>query len=375
MNIDNEISLHYTVTDAHDHDIRTKHARARLCVSAKIGMNSPWLSCDVITNGSHIDGIPLIKVKDMRTTAVRPAGPTDFKCGPAERACQRGPDACETTLTKLVAGIGADTKCKIIAVDMNPQQGDWLDACWNVQQKWMAGGGGGGGGGNAVFVGYTCMVKTECPEYVQMFESQAKGMLMKKWWDNSTSAGSAEPIATTDELVAKPNLTLCSWDGGNPKIADIVYKKFAEGSDCYESWKTLCMAHGLTLAKMAITTSLQATTSTTTMTPPVLTGPDMSVEPTAIDMSREEVLECVPSAEFVHDATQFTCRAQRNLPVITVQKDFSMWLSLDEATHGNSMEVGPVELFGFNTGDFIVGDRGSFECWTLRQAKHINFQR
>jgi len=40
-----------------------------------------------------------------------------------------------------------------------------------------------------------------------------------------------------------------------------------------------------------------------------------------------------------------------------VQKDYSVYLFTDPAVHGPQLECGPVELFGFNTGDFQVGER------------------
>jgi hypothetical protein len=53
----------------------------------------------------------------------------------------------------------------------------------------------------------------------------------------------------------------------------------------------------------------------------------------------------------------YTARPIRGAPGVVVQKDYSVYLFTDPAVHGPQLECGPVELFGFNTGDFQVGER------------------
>jgi hypothetical protein len=40
-------------------------------------------------------------------------------------------------------------------------------------------------------------------------------------------------------------------------------------------------------------------------------------------------------------------------------KDFTLWMHIDPALHGPSLEVSNMELFGFNTGTFEIARRDS----------------
>ncbi len=52
----------------------------------------------------------------------------------------------------------------------------------------------------------------------------------------------------------------------------------------------------------------------------------------------------------------YYCKAVRGQPAITILKDFSMWLHMDETVHGPALSVpSGCELFGFHTGDFKQG--------------------
>ena len=53
-------------------------------------------------------------------------------------------------------------------------------------------------------------------------------------------------------------------------------------------------------------------------------------------------------------ARLYSCKATRSSPGILLMKDFSLYLTCDQAMHGNEFTFGPGELFGFNVGTTTV---------------------
>ena len=48
----------------------------------------------------------------------------------------------------------------------------------------------------------------------------------------------------------------------------------------------------------------------------------------------------------------FHCKAIRGLPAIHITSDFKVFISVDKDVHGDSLTLEPVELAGFNVGEF-----------------------
>ena len=46
-------------------------------------------------------------------------------------------------------------------------------------------------------------------------------------------------------------------------------------------------------------------------------------------------------------------RATKTLPKITIQKDYSFYISTDDTLHPEGLELETCELIAFNTGDFV----------------------
>jgi hypothetical protein len=294
LSIDTEISIHFKRTD-HDADARMQHSRGRLCVSSKVGDDSVWLKADWISlDGGKMEGVPMIRVRDMRSAVARPVGPVnDFVCGPAERMSQRGPDSTKAILMNMVPGMSLSQKNKIIVMDLNPLTGDWLDGVWALQCLW-------GAGEEIPFFGYFGVTKKSDSDYFNHLLGQTQGMLFRTWWENHPNAGAAEPSIGETDLVTKPDLALCSWNGDDPIIPDIVIARFPEASDCFESWKNVCAAAAAEIARVRVA---QVTNSVAranhNAASPQLAGPDLSfgVVPVSFDQ-RMMTMEVTSDADF-----------------------------------------------------------------------------
>ena len=62
--------------------------------------------------------------------------------GMAEIASQKGSKAAARILLDLAEGRRAEgNSCqrRVLVCDMNPREGDWAEACWQLQERWEAG--------------------------------------------------------------------------------------------------------------------------------------------------------------------------------------------------------------------------------------------
>ena len=60
----------------------------------------------------------------------------------------------------------------------------------------------------------------------------------------------------------------------------------------------------------------------------------------------------------------FSCNPSKHVPAIYITKKMDILLMLEESVHGPSLEFGPAELGGFNTGTIVRNEVEEFEGWT-----------
>ena len=130
LNLRTDVSVHYKMTDdRHDGDARKLFEKMRLVYSSKIGDHVSWLQSDIIQKqGGCLDGVPLCRVRDLRTKYSSKIGPMETKLSPLERASQRGPEAVADILQKLLTGMDLDATSKVVIIDFFTREGDWIDA-------------------------------------------------------------------------------------------------------------------------------------------------------------------------------------------------------------------------------------------------------
>jgi hypothetical protein len=264
---------------------------------------------------------------------------------------------------------------KVVIVDLNMQSsGDWAHGVWLLQQK------------RTPNDAHTCFIGImQDAVHCKLAQANMEQVLMVDWWPTHSEAGPEEPSQSADQLIEKPVLSLCSWNGGTPGLPPYVLKKFQEGDSCFDQWKDLCVMFTKKVAAFAadmgsgdhgMPDGLQ------------LTSPDFSVPPTVTRVDNVLEVSTTPSSSFAHDsvcpprsllapclgrqvgdiactmvvtlpklpflARLFTCRSTRTLPALCITKDWSLYAYLEDM---DSMDISCSELLGFNVGDFVTENR------------------
>lgn len=277
------------VPEAHGNNRRRLSLALRVAVSSRVGMTSCWKSSDCCQT-SKLEGIPLVRTKDMKTMPMDVGAGESRQLSPAERACQKGGPACVHIVKALCAGTRIDpARSKLIVVDMHLQQlGDWAEAAWEMQKQWTT-------CSDSLFTGYIGFTQDigHCNVVVAHYENH----LVHEWYFKLPESGPEEPVQDIDNMVEKPALTLATWRGSSPVLPEVVLSKFREEDHYFTEWKELCGGFAANVTKHTV----QLTGSSQPLPDNVrMTSPDFSVLPAAVNLNRPITVETVTSEEFKH---------------------------------------------------------------------------
>ena len=235
VSLENEIAMHFTVEGMHGADRRNLAARAKLCVSEALtggdGLSSPWL--ESVACRGKVSDIPLIRIREMRRLAL-PGSISDtveaWQMTPAERIQHKGSRAAAKILESLVDGLTLAPDCRLDVVELQlVNVPDWLEGVWSLKQSWES-------QGTKPQVAYAGFCRDKQSQ--RTLQGHLEATLMAEWWPSQTQAGPAEP--EEGQVVERPQLQLCSWDGSSPALSEIASSKF-DGDETYGGkWHALC---------------------------------------------------------------------------------------------------------------------------------------
>lgn len=276
--IDNELLITCIMQERHGNDRRKLGLVCRLCVSSRVGTDSPWLKSDVVQVGK-LEGVPLMRVRDV-TPLVLPdmVGSSDTRNFSAnERISLKGAPACTKIVESLLDGMNINAATsKVIVVDVNTFLfADWLQAAWQMHQDWSA-----GHNNKPLVAGISFCADAV---YCQALRAHLEKKLLDTWWFQQPTAGPAEPTQTPDMVVDKPTLRLASFSGSTPTLPTIILNKFAQDDTHYKPWDDLCKAFKTMIEKRAAIVTERGEL----MMPDGLRleSPDWSVSPPAPDLN------------------------------------------------------------------------------------------
>lgn len=237
-NLDCDIALHFTIDGMHMSDKRTLGARARLVISETLSgsddANSSPFMAGAAARGK-ISDIPLLRIREMKRLS-QPGAIQDnvvsWNLSPAERTQQKGPQAIVKIVTALLDGIpdlGPDHRLDILELQLMHHVPDWCEGVWQMRRDWQS-------DSSKPQVAYCGLCRDL--GVLKSIQGHLEATLMGQWWEREPSAGPSEP--QNSDPLEKPILSLASWTGPSPILADLVLQKF-EGDEGYGSkWGTLC---------------------------------------------------------------------------------------------------------------------------------------
>lgn len=287
--------------EAHGNDRRDAVVQFRLCVPEAFVESSPWMTSQVMNQHKIIQGVHMLPPRDLRFIPQADAVARKEHLNAQERGSQLGPKACEQILLPLMMGraSGEVRTRKVIVMDINPTFGDWLDASWNLHQRYLQ-------GGDVPMVVYcTRYTASDVSEFNGM-RSRTQQMLMEQWWESHPDAGPEEPVCTAESAVTRPSLTLLSWttDGSKVTFPEILESKLNSDSEYSPQWKSACDNARVLLEKLeAANTHCSGRTVGNDVGAVALTGPDLDgAQPKQFNSALN--LESVKLADFNLDDVQ-----------------------------------------------------------------------
>jgi hypothetical protein len=301
LQIDNELLITCSVQERHGDDRRKLGLVCRLCVSSRVGVDSPWLKTETAQTGK-LEGVPLMRVRDVSPLILpHTVGTPDTRNFSAnERVSLKGGPACAKIVGALLDGMNLDpANAKVILVDMNTFLfADWLQAAWQMYQDWTA----------SPTTNLLVTAVSFCNDglYHQAIRGHMEQKLMDTWWFLQPQAGPAEPTQSPDMIVEKPPLRLATWTGATPTLPIFILTKFTSEDTHYKPWSDLCASFRAMIEKRAAVVSDEGE-----LVMPdglKLENPDWSVPPTAPDMNMSvSALAELSVAEFPMDAVCPAC--------------------------------------------------------------------
>lgn len=373
VNIDTEVSVQYEVDAEHGRDKRCKHLRARLCFNSENYEGNVFASSKLCSQCT-LAAVPLCKVREMKIPASKlklgPADPSKVY-GAGLRNSIRGVEGAKTVLANLFTDCNLRKIDVVIIVDLNPGPvAEWGHASWALSTLHASG----SDNPSVAWLGF-CDPADKVDLNGTFIES-----LMSDWWDNSDKAGPREPTLSPTGMVRAPELEVVSLDASNSVVvADVLKDRFLTDEICIQ-WKELLRLFQDAMKAKMLLAGIDASAgagapgvanASENQCAPHVTGPDWSVpdfkaEPKFVELPK------VASADF--DATKilYKVRAQRGLPEMLITVDFAVYMRLDESHNSSPMEMGPCEIWGFNTGDWNTDDHakiiGGHACFLTTPA-------
>jgi hypothetical protein len=278
LEIDNELLVTCSIQERHGNDRRRLGLVCRLCVSGRVGTDSPWLKSDASMTGK-LEGVPLMRMRDVSPLifpgSVGCSDNHNFSAN--ERASLKGAAACAKIVETLAQGLNINpATTKLVLLDMNTFLfADWLQGAWQMQQEWAA--------SETTKPLVTCISFCQDNSYYQAIRGHMEQKLLDTWWFNQPQAGPSEPSQSPDLIVDKPVLRLATWTGSTPALPAFILNKFQEEDAHHTQWATLCQAFKTTIDKKAA--AMSGGTDPTLPDGLKLRSPDWSVPPTVPDLA------------------------------------------------------------------------------------------
>ena len=287
--------------EAHGNDKRDAVIQFRLCVPEAFVESSPWMTSQVMSQHKIIQGVHMLPPRDLRFIPQADSVARKDHLNAQERGSQLGPKACEQIMLPLMMGraSGEVRTRKVIVMDVNPTFGDWMDACWNLHQRYLQ-------GGDVPMIVYASRYTACDVSEFNGMKSRMQQKLMEEWWNNHPDAGPEQPVSTAEAAVTRPDLTLLSWtsDGSRATFPEILESKFSVDSEFSPQWKSACDSTRDLLMKLeAANTHSSGRTVANDLGAVALTGPDLDgAQPKQFNNALN--LESVRLADFNLDDVQ-----------------------------------------------------------------------
>ena len=319
LDFSTEISLHFTPPASDDEaaprDNRAQFSRARLLTSESFD-DSPWKNSDVIKlYGGRVFDLPLARVKELLTRYTAKTGPLDARHSPKERATQRGMDHFPALLKQLMAGVGVKATDNVFVVDYNVMTGEKMDGMLKYQVDWQK------MSPTSRTMPHISMLQLVVNDGVddggggcEIVRDQIHNRLITKrlkQWELSTVAGPTEPAQAPEDIVEKPTLHLATWNGLEATIPCMAKEKFPDDSEHSASWlKQILECEGdfKRWSKEAGGPAVNEPEGHKTPVPglggtgpeKLLSGPDLSISPEPIDLTRSlaDKVEVIEEVDF-----------------------------------------------------------------------------
>lgn len=276
LHIDNELLITCSVQERHGNDRRKLGLVCRLCVSSRVGLDSPWLKSETVLMGK-LEGVPLMRMRDVSPLNLPDAvGSSDSRNFSAnERASLKGGPACAKIVAALLDGMNLDPgTAKVILVDVNTFLfADWLQAAWQMHQEWTT--------SPRANLLTTCISFCNEVSYCQAIRGHLETKLMDTWWFLQPQAGPAEPAHSPDMIVEKPTLRIATWASTTPTLPNFILTKFTSEDSHYKPWTELCTSFKTMIDKKSAVVS--GSGDVAVLDGLRLDSPDWSVPPAALD--------------------------------------------------------------------------------------------
>ena len=365
FNIDKTLYINYDITASHARDGRDPCQQMRLCLADAFADSSPWLQDSMIGDKGRIDGVHLLPFKDMKLVPHDDPTLAKENLSNSERAGQLGSKAASQILQALIGRSAQNTnrQLKLHVVDLSVGVGDWLQACWEQHVAWLQ-------GADVPCVVYMgCYPSSERSTHAAM-KSKATGTLLS-WWMTTPEAGDDEPSGNFSDAVQKPELKLLSWKGSEVQFPTLVRDKFEE-TEFETKWKEQCEESDSVIQLLTQTNTRHddSLVEVPNNAPVRLTGPEMCSEDQNPSAAEIFDLDGTPLNEFDMNLVMFKIKATKHVPAVLITKNMDIFICSDPEVHGEEgLVFGPGELFGFYTGNIVVGDRDELISFLVRRCK------
>ena len=225
-------------------------------------------------------------------------------CLPAhDCATQKGVKSVSAILTQFVLGRPNEKSAnsrRVAVCDMNPREGDWLEACWALQERFTSG----DDLPLVVAMGICKPTVTESGDVRSpghSLKAQLTDILLNGWWERQTDmAGPPDPPFSVSDMVQKPVLGFLTLDGATPCIPQSILKRFPQESEYADAWQKFCSDLAGQLTKLAATGAAETSASPLPRSQQhIQQRPHVfDSEPPLPTFNRELVLDEVPLADF-----------------------------------------------------------------------------
>ena len=204
---------------------------------------------------------------------------------------------------------------------------------------------------------------------------------MLRQWEASPGAGEPEPARSLPEFVQKPQLQLFNWGkDDHPVLLELLRRKFGDNSCKRDEWlkalaDSTAAVNAMAVASGGLSHELLVSTPNSSKQEGglsgapnqsvLLPGPDMSVGPNPVDVTKELILDTVDACDFPTTDVLYHVRATKKLSAISMRSDKTLYLHLDPDINGSlPLELDAPELRGRHINQLMILDnfQASYDC-------------